>query len=328
MSKVIDFIRTLMTSLPFGMKGANDTIAGQDEQSRDGQEISQEISGQRIGKHLLKGEMTQDVADLRYRTYKVDNNAKNFEYMGNGVAVKKHKSHSSAASKKRIRFSQSNHVICESVLSTLEQVGKSGMDKYWIEIQYKEYPRFKIEKYAILVDVDIQKGLIMTRIHFSASPNPYDASSRPFINYIDKIASALNERTLSHDSLLSNIKALSFATYKASNEDDYVTYSFNDGKCTSVEKTKDEYIIAFQWKFYARVPLNLEEKFYSETMAKKYESNAPKVQPSEISPTQRKQYCSVCGQEMSVYDADIQRANGGKPICVNCLKKALINEQK
>ena len=48
----------------------------------------------------------------------------------------------------------------------------------------------------------------------------------------------------------------------------------------------------------------------------------------EMINTERKRYCSVCGKEMSVYDADIQEADGHKPICKDCLNKALKKEEK
>ena len=46
-----------------------------------------------------------------------------------------------------------------------------------------------------------------------------------------------------------------------------------------------------------------------------------------IKNVERKRYCSVCGKEMSVYDGDIQEANGSEIICKECLEKALKNKQ-
>lgn len=116
-------------------------------------------------------------------------------------------------------------------------MGKHGIDKYWTEIQYREYPKFKLEKYIMLIDVDINDKECFTTLHISTSPNPYDVSSRPFINYLENILKDPSEHTLSHDSVLGNIESLSFSTYKAINEDDYVTYSFvNGGQCISIKK--------------------------------------------------------------------------------------------
>ena len=63
-------------------------------------------------------------------------------------------------------------------------------------------------------------------------------------------------------------------------------------------------------------------------MAEKYAKKERKDVAPEMVNTERKRYCSVCGKEMSVYDADIQEADGHKPICKDCLNKALKNEQK
>jgi formylmethanofuran dehydrogenase subunit E len=58
-------------------------------------------------------------------------------------------------------------------------------------------------------------------------------------------------------------------------------------------------------------------------MDEKYKNNERKEVAPEMVNVERKAYCSVCGAEMSVYDADIQRADGREPVCKNCLEKAL-----
>jgi hypothetical protein len=77
------------------------------------------------------------------------------------------------------------------------------------------------------------------------------------------------------------------------------------------------------WDEYMRVPLNLEAKYYSKTMAEKYEKRERKDAPVSLAEVERKRYCSICGKEMSVYDADIQEASGQEPVCKECMQKAL-----
>ena len=81
----------ILYSLPFGLKGADSEIFGSKTNSENGTEISQEVSDERLGRHLLKGEVTQSVEELRYKTYKVANESENYKYLGNGVAVKEEK---------------------------------------------------------------------------------------------------------------------------------------------------------------------------------------------------------------------------------------------
>ena len=63
-------------------------------------------------------------------------------------------------------------------------------------------------------------------------------------------------------------------------------------------------------------------------MADKYARKEKKDVALEMVNSERKRYCSVCGKEMSVYDADIQEADGHKPICKECMNKVLKNEEK
>ena len=58
-------------------------------------------------------------------------------------------------------------------------------------------------------------------------------------------------------------------------------------------------------------------------MAEKYENNEKKAVIVSINDAERKRYCSVCGKEMSTYDADIQEADGQEPICKECMQKVL-----
>lgn len=324
MNKIKDFLLKLWYGLPFGLKGADTEIMGSKSQDTNGTLINQEVSDERVSKHLLKGEVTQEVEELRYRTYKVANESEKYEYLGNGVAIKK-VDNEEYGSKKKHRFTQDNENICESVLQSLQQVGNYGIEKYRFEIEYDSLIRFKVEKYATKVDVNINDddGIIETVLHFNTEPNPYDGSSKPFITEISKLLNVKSEYELKRNEIASSIKSLSFTTYKANNESDFVTYSFtNGGKFEKFEQNGYEYLMTLSWEEYTRIPMNLEAKYYSKTMAEKYKNKEKKNTPVSLSNVERKRYCSVCGKEMSVYDADIQEASGQEPICKECIQKA------
>lgn len=311
--------------LPHGMKAANSEIMGGGDSDEVGTTITQEMHDQRVGRHLLKGEVTQEVEELRYRTYKVANESEKYEYVGNGVAIKKEENEPNQGERKKYKFSQENENICESVLDTLKQVGEYGVEKYRFEMEYTSFVKFKLEKYATSVDVNIndETGTIETILHFNSQPNPYDATSKPFINELEKLTEASNEYEIKRSEIASSVKDFSFSTYRASKEENFVTYSFiNGANFVKIEKNKHEYLLYFSWEEYMRVPLNLEAKYYSKTMAEKYERKERKDNPVSIANVERKRYCSVCGKEMSVYDADIQEASGQEPICKECMENA------
>lgn len=327
MNKFRKIMLNLWYGLPFGLKGADTEIMGSKNIDSNGSTINQEVSDKRVAKHLLKGEVTQEVEELRYRTYKVENESKNYKYVGNGIAIKE-KEKPKVEEKTKFKFTQDNENICESVLSAMSQVGSYGVDRYRFEIDYNSFVRFKIEKFATKVDVRIndELGEIITILHFNTEPNPYDATSMPFINELKKLLHVKGEYEISRNEIASSIMNFSFSTYKADNEDDFVNYSFiNGGKFESLKQEGYEYLLTLSWGEYLRLPLNLESKYYSKTMAEKYAKKEKKEVAPEMVNSERKAYCSICGKEMSIYDADVMKADGHEPICKDCMTKALKN---
>jgi hypothetical protein len=327
MNKIKKYLLNLWYGLPFGLKAADSEIMGSKSVEDNDTSIHQEVSDERVAKHLLKGEVTQEVEELRYRTYKVDKESQNYKYLGNGIAVKE-KDSEKPTERTKFKFTQENEAICESVLESLNQVGKHGVERYRFEIDYKEFVRFKVEKFITKVDVDINEetGKIETTLHFNSEPNPYDATSMPFINEVKKLLDVKNEAQAARNEIASSIMNLSFTTYKAYNEDDFVNYSFiNGAKFKDFRQDGYDYVLTFVWDEYLRLPLDLESKYYSKTMAEKYANKERKNVEVSMVEAERKRYCSICGKEMSVYDADIQEADGQEPICKECMMKALKN---
>ena len=326
MGKIRDFLFKIIYNLPFGMKGADKEILGSTRESAIDNSVVQEVSDERVAKHLLKGEVTKEVEELRYRTYKVENEAKGYEYLGNGVAVKKEKQN---APKTKHKFTQENKNLCASVSSALEENGNGNydeaIDKYTIEINYNRLCKFRIDKRITYVDVliDDTKGIVETTLHFNSEPDVYDVASMPFINELKKLVNA-NESEIDKNEIATVIRDLSFCTYKANNEEVIVTYRFSgEMKFEGVRQFGYEYLMKLSWEEYVRLPLNLEAKYYSKSMAEKYENKERKNVAIPIANIERKRYCSICGSEMNNYDADIQEANGGEVICTNCIESVM-----
>lgn len=330
MNKIKKYFLNLWYSLPFAMKAGDSQIFGEGAMEGDAISVTKEVQDNRVAKHLLKGEVTVPVEELRYRTYRVSKESQNYKYIGDGEAVKSKRPDYNK--QKKHRFYQDNSNICESILQTFQQVDRRdiGFDKYRLEIDYDYLVKFKLEKYArtIFVDIDDDAKKIETTLIFSSIPNPYDVTSRAFINELEKLTEIKTEAAASRNEIASTVKNIAFTTYHPSDEDEFVNYCFiNQAKFVSCKKTKDEYHILFSWDEYMRVPLSLEAKYYSKTMAEKYEKQERKDAPLSISQVERKAYCSVCGKEVSIYDADIQSANGQPILCQDCLRKTLNSDK-
>lgn len=326
MGKIKDFFLKIVNALPFGLQGAEREIMGSNNTGDGGTVITQEVSDERVAKHLLKGEVTQEVEELRYRTYKVANESEKYKYVGNGVAFKNEDDTKKSDVRTKYNVTQENKIICSSILKELQHVDNYGTEEYRVEIMYNDVVRFKLERYAhtINVKIDETKNIIETTLRFWKNRDKYDATSGAFLNALKEAIEIKNEYAISRNEILSSIESISFSTYKASGDEDFVTYAFTEG-CKYLEgfETKDEYILTFSWDSYIRVPLKPEEKYYSKTMDEKYRTNARKKVNVELMPLEKKYFCSVCGKEVDEYTASIQMADGQKPICNECAKKAL-----
>ena len=91
MKKFWRTIKSLWGGFFWGLKSADEIVFQSSENNTPGSTIIQEVSDKRVSKALLKGEVTQEVEELRYRTYRVDREAKNYEYIAPTLAFRKEK---------------------------------------------------------------------------------------------------------------------------------------------------------------------------------------------------------------------------------------------
>lgn len=350
-NKLKNWFYRIAYALPFGLKKADSEIMGGQHDNTDNQSIQQETSDERVGKHLLKGELTQSVKELRYRTYKVEDESKNYEYIGNGNVIRKD---SKKRTLKHIHFSQECKLLPSDVLEELERVGNYGTEEYTLNVTYNNpLVRFKLEQFATQIDVDLKNGSDVsgfpyfeeatTSLHFSSIPNGYEKKSAPFINELKKLLtvidnvkkldltankSEISAEIFSHNELASSMNSLSFTTFKATNDEpDLNVYSFVNPTVIDGKEENNEIIITFKWLLCTCI--DIKSKFYDATMDEKYQNKAPKDISADITGgAVRVAHCEVCGKEMNTYDADIIRYTYGKAMCENCLNSYLKNNKE
>ena len=233
--------------------------------------ISQEVEDERVSKHLLKGEVTQEVEELRYRTYKVEKESKDYAYLGNGVAIKKKRPR---VDEDVIRFTMNNKGISDSVLDSMQQVGKYGTEKYVLNVTYNSISRFKIEQFATKFKVTIKDNDCYIKLYFESQPDVYDAKSKPFINELERIYQQRENGMVLNSDIVFLISNISFITYKAEGEDDLVYYNLSMPTFADIDKSKFEYTITYKISKFTRE--NLTDKFYNEEMENKYKNKEPK----------------------------------------------------
>ena len=308
-------------SLPFGMKGADEEIFGQkDSSSSDNVGVHQVINENRLSKDLLKGEVTQQVEELRYRNYKVVRESENYKYLGDGVAIKKEEKKFDI---NNFHLIQENKQICNSISDEMKRVDTKeySIDEYTLNIVYDSIPRFKLEKYCRYFEVNVDNDVCEVVLRFINATNKDDISSYGFINELKRI---FEHFTREND--YNSLKMLDFVTYKCLGDYDLVRYSFQDLTLVEMSLSSDnkEYILRYRVKYFKREDLT--DKFYSKSMDEKYKNNEKKEITLDLSNSERVRYCCQCGKQMSVYDGDITEDTYGYPLCKECLEKTLLLE--
>lgn len=315
---MIKFLKKILYSLPFGMKAGDDILLKQKSSSMsDDLTIHHIVTNDNLGEHLIKGEVTQQVEELRYMDYKVSNESKKYKYIGDGKAIKVKLSERNFDN---YSFTQDNKIVCDGVYDELKRVDNYGTDRYTISVIMPDVPRFKLDTYCKRVDVKFYNKEPKIKLHFSKYPDKYNVTSKAFINELKKSASNGFSPT---NCDFFKIQQLSFVTNKAINEDDLIKYDFYELTLQSIEEQNHEYILEYYVNWYTRV--NLIDKFYSSIMENKYINNEKKNENSTFVAWDRTEKCDVCGCEMNKYDADITRSTYGKSICMKCLEKEIMS---
>ena len=91
MKNILKKIKLFLISLAWGMRGADKLISESNKES-DGGEIAgieQQKESESVYADLLRGEVTQQVKELRHEMYYSERKSHEYEYAGGGNAVKK-----------------------------------------------------------------------------------------------------------------------------------------------------------------------------------------------------------------------------------------------
>ena len=305
---------------------------------------------------MLKGEITQEVEELRYRTYKVDKESKTFEYFAPTLAMKRDKQDT-----KFLKYDdrdglelitvQPNDFLVETVSETLEQVGGRGKrTQYRIKIKRNFTPRYKIEEYITRLDVKkLDDKHVILDMYVSKYPNDKDFKSKGFVREVEKI----RDEKIKSDIL--DYEEVSFLTNHAYKMDDMVKFVFKNIFFREVVEFDGHYILRFKASIQQDI-IDLTNIFYSKTMDEKYKNKEKKEVVLNFNDYLVKNVykCDECGKEvvldkemidsleayegrditqekietdnpqvLEFMDMQISEQTFGKRLCSDCLKKYL-----
>lgn len=351
MKKIVKFLKFLWIGFILGMKKTEDETLHQNGMDLDnGSTINQQVADHSVAKALLRGELTQEVIELRYRTYAVAREASHYNYFSPTLAKKKgvndFKFIKIANDENReIITVQENKVEVETVTDSLLRIGDDfkftdKQKEYNIHIKRDNQPRYRIEDFTkkVVVKKGDDEYTAIIDVYVSKYPDDKTVTSKPFIRELERII----DTGVRSD--IFEFKSLQFETYKAYRLDDMINFEFGDPQLSKIFEFDGDYVISFVMNIIDG-GTDMAEQFYDEKMAKKYENKEPKELTITYDPNLlvRTYKCADCGKEVT-YDArnldkldasdeasdgtttefldyEMAEATFGRMLCKDCMEK-------
>lgn len=321
MKKIWLWLKLAFTYLAYGMKKTEQdilTTKGLKDDVDCG--IEAEVTDQRVSKALLKGELTQAVKELRYRTYKVDAASRFFEYYSPTLTHKREKLEQKMVAfensdKRELIVIQPNFTKTESLLESMERIERheERKEEYYLYIgrEYDFSPRFPLEKYAtkaVVFKGDDEEHAVVD-FYVSKYANPDLKVSKAFISEVERV------KNTGKSSDITDISELTFMTLNAYGVVDMFLYTFKDFKFMKVLEFDGSYVIRFE----CRIDVNgddMTKEYYCKEMDEKYKTNAPKDFVLDITntPVVREYVCAECGK---VVKYDTTEINALEPVSLD-----------
>ena len=353
-------IKLFFYSLIYGMKGAEDmSLRNTGDTNNISISVKKEVESNRVSQALLRGEVNQAVEELRYRTYLVAKEAKQYEYFAPTLAMKRDKQDTKFmkwddSDGLELITIQSNDVLVETVYEMLKQVGGRGKrTEHRVNVKRDFVPRFRVEDFMRRIDVKkLDDKHVILDMYFSKYPDELEFKSKGFIREIEKI----RDEKIKSDIL--DYEEVSFVTSHAYKLDDLVKFVFTNIRFREVSEFDGHYILRFK-AGYEQTQIDLTQMYYSKTMDEKYKNKEAKdvnIASYEILEQKPKFVCEECGKEvvfddevfaaltpsegrditveefnnqdenvLEFYDMQISEQMFGKRMCSDCLRKYLEN---
>lgn len=284
--KMLNKLKKILYALPFGLKAADEMITTSNTDAEEGSAIHKQVENKSVFQDLVNGELTQQVEELRYETFKAEEMSNEYKYIGNGNAVKK-KGSENDVKEKRKKFVQYNSHQEYGFLESMKMLENenNALKDDWKERKifkatYKNpCVRFRLENYAYKVRVDLTDNSYRTYIYFI--DDNLDRKTRPLVNFIKKTKSEIDKIEESGDDkkliaykerneLCSEIESFSFTTINATNDvPNGIDYNFREACFEGIEEEDGYVIIVYKWrKFDGNILLS--ERFKSKTAEEKF----------------------------------------------------------
>lgn len=281
------------------MKNTEDIILRQTGEDTNSISVNQSVETKNLFKALLNGEITQEVEELRYMTYLVDKESRNWEYYTPTLALKKTNNDTKFlkyddSDGLELITSQLNDYIIKGIDDSIKEFEKSVKKEYTISIKRDFTPRYRLEKFTTRLDVKrLDESHAILDFFVSSYSKPDDFTTAGFINEIKRI----KEEGLKSDII--DIEEVSFITFHAYKLYDHLKFVFKNVVFKEIVEFDGHYILRFKAAFSTenRDPV---KKYFSKTLDDKYAKKERKDVILNILDYDKVEtyVCESCGKEV------------------------------
>lgn len=313
-------IYLFIVNLFWGMRKVDDEIFTQfDNSSASGIGTEKEKHSTSVAGALLRGEVTQQVRELRYRTYKVDRESKKYKYLTPTLALRREKFDT-----KFIAYENADNLdvvivqpndIYKTNLAEIEMDKIEGNEKETkihgahldkpknlikIERSNDFVPRYRIEDYTKRIVVRRKNPEIcVVDFYVSKYPDNTKYKTKGFVKEIEKLIIDPRKNDIN------DIRKVSFTSYKAFGSEDLCEFEYDRLNFIGIVEYDGMYLLRYE----ARPTIDGKDlvmtEYFDQTMEDKYARKEKKelvINPFEIH--ERRIYtCGDCGKEIK-YDTE------------------------
>ena len=195
-------IKLFWHSLFYGMKSADEKTMGV---TKDGNitdnAIEEHVSEDSVYADLLKGELTQEVLELRDSNYRGYKGSFDYKYIGNGNVQKKKENMTTPKlnvynpENWNVLLIQDNKTIVDGAYEVIisqdasegEKIDTTN-DKYYLKIDRDVFPRFLIEKYIKKIVVREYENHLKVDLYCSSYARQFMPTDSLFISEKDSLS--------------------------------------------------------------------------------------------------------------------------------------------
>ena len=246
--KIYNKIRSFFFYIFWGLKSADKIAFGTKEDSSNaGTVLEQQNEQNSVYKDLLKGEVTQEVKELRHEMYFSERKSHKYKYIGNGVVTKKNEIFDYPGKIDKtdgfpLQILQPNIEDTGTLSENLSEADYRIKNKkeFTIDIERDFIPRFRLEEFTNkLVVKRINENAVMLDFYTPIYKSQFNTIHKLFLKELEKIYMG----DVRSDVI--DFKQVEFISFRAFGTDDLKKYTYNNIEFDNILIFDGHYVIKF-----------------------------------------------------------------------------------